>query len=149
MAVRRVVAALGLGMAGSLLASCATGPDPQVARRAQTEMLGMPKERLLACAGVPARQAAANGREYYTYAERGPDYIGPGSSIGVGGFGGSSSGVGLGLSFGLPVGGPNVRTCEVTVVLGPGGVEQVSYPANADLSTCTPVVQNCVRPAPQ
>lgn len=154
MSVRRVVmnAGLGLslGLAGLLLASCATGPDPQVARRAQSEMLGMPKERLLACAGVPARQATAGGKEYYTYVERPTAVVGPGTSLGIGGFGGSSSGVGVGLGFGLPVGGySGGNGCEATVVLGGGVVEQISYPASADLSACTPIVQNCIPPGPR
>ncbi|MBB3264156.1 hypothetical protein FHW79_001771 [Azospirillum sp. OGB3] len=142
-----------LGLAGALLASCATGPDPQIARRAQTELVGMPKERLLACAGVPARQAQAGGREYYTYVSDPGVAVSPlgGSSIGVGGFGGGgSSGVGLGLGFGLPLGTSSPGMCEATFVLGPGGtVEQVSYPGNASLSACTPIVQNCVPPAPR
>lgn len=141
---------LGLGLTGLSLASCATGPDPQVARRAQSEMLGMPKERLLACAGVPARQATAGGKEYFTYVERPAVAAGPGTSIGIGGFGGSSSGVGVGLGFGLPVGGySSGNGCEATFVLGGGMVEQVSYPASSDLSACTPIVQNCIPPGPR
>lgn len=141
---------LCLAAAGLLLASCATGPDPQVARRAQSEMLGMSKGQLLACAGVPARQATASGREYFSYVARPAVVAGPGSSIGIGGFGGSSSGVGVGLGFGLPVGGfGGASGCEATVVLSGGVVEQVSYSANSDLGACTPLVQNCVPPAPR
>ncbi len=152
MTARHVGTVMALGLAGVLLASCATGPDPQIARRAQTELVGMPKERLLACAGVPARQAQANGREYYTYVSDPGVAINPlgGSSIGVGGFGGGgSSGVGVGLGFGFPLGSSSPGGCEATFVLGPGEVvEQVSYPGNASLSACTPIVQNCVPPAP-
>jgi len=149
MSARRAAAAVVLATAGGLLVSCATGPDPQVAQRAQVELVGMPKERLLACAGVPERQAAANGKEYYTYVQRAGGAVSPGTSIGIGGFGGSSSGVGVGLGFGLPLVAGGGRGCEATFVLGGGVVEQVSYPASASLSACTPIVQNCVPPAPR
>ncbi len=145
MSVRRV-AVLVVGAAGPLLAACATGPDPQVAQRARVEMVGMPKERLLACAGVPERQATANGKEYYTYVQR-PSYAAsPGTSLGIGGFGGSSSGVGVGLGLGFPLFTDGGGGCEATFVLGGGVVEQVSYPASATLSACTPIVQNCLPP---
>lgn len=137
-----------LGGMSAILAGCATGPDPEVARRAQTAMVGMPKADLLACAGVPDRQAMASGREYYTYVARPTAAYSPGSSIGIGaGSFGGSGGVGLGLGFGVPVGGNTTAGCEATVVVGPRGtVEQVSYPAGASLSACTPIVSNCMAP---
>ncbi|WP_372399410.1 hypothetical protein ABMY26_31290 [Azospirillum sp. HJ39] len=136
-----------LGGTAALLAGCATGPDPEVARRAQTAMIGMPKADLLACAGVPDRQAVASGREYYTYVARPAAAYSPGSSIGIGaGSFGGSGGVGLGLGFGVPIGSGSPG-CEATVVVGPRGtVEQVSYPAGASLSACTPIVNNCMAP---
>ena len=109
-------------------------------------MLGMPKDRLLACAGVPARQATAGGKEFFTYVEYPAVSAAPGTSLGIGGFGGSSSGVGVGLGFGLPLGSSSSAGCEATFVLGGGVVEQVSYPASATLSACTPIVQNCLPP---
>ena len=145
MSVRRV-AVLVVGAAGPLLAACATGPDPQVAQRARVEMVGMPKERLLACAGVPERQATADGKEYYTYVQRSGYAAGSGTSLGIGGFGGSSSGVGVGLGLGFPLFADGGGGCEATFVLGGGVVEQVSYPASATLSACTPIVQNCLPP---
>lgn len=137
-----------LGGAAAILAGCATGPDPEIARRAQTAMVGMPKADLLACAGVPDRQATAAGREYYTYVARPAVAYSPGSSIGIGaGSFGGSGGVGLGLGFGVPVGGNTSTGCEATVVIGTRGtVEQVSYPAGAMLSACTPIVSNCMAP---
>ncbi|SMH43796.1 hypothetical protein [Azospirillum agricola] len=139
--------AIVLGLSVACLAACATGPGAEVAQRAQTELVGMPKDRLLSCAGVPERQAMAEGREYYTYIARPAYAASPMSSIGVGaGSGGFGSGVGLGLGFSVPVGG-GTSGCEATVVLGRGGaVEQVSYPAGVSLSACAPIVQNCVQP---
>ncbi len=136
-----------LGLSVALLAACAIGPGGETASRAQTELVGMPKDRLLACAGVPERQAAADGREYYTYVAHPADAYSPTSSIGVGAgsFGGGGA-VGLGLGFGVPVGGGSPG-CEATLVLGRNGrVEQVSYPAGASLSACAPIVENCLAP---
>lgn len=136
-----------LGVSVALLAACASGPGAEVARRAQVELVGMPKDQLLACAGVPDRQAVANGREYYTYVSRAAAAYSPSSSIGIGaGSFGGGGGVGLGLGFGVPVGGGSPG-CEATLVLGRGGaVEQVSYPAGVSLSACAPIVENCVPP---
>lgn len=144
------VAMILLGGTAVLLAGCATGPDPEIARRAQTAMVGMSKADLLACAGVPDRQATASGREYYTYVAHPAVAYSPGSSIGIGaGSFGGSGGVGLGLGFGVPVGGGTAPGCEATVVIGPRGtVEQVSYPAGASLSSCTPIVSTCMAPPP-
>ncbi|PWC34339.1 hypothetical protein [Azospirillum sp. TSO35-2] len=141
-------AAMLFGGTAVILAGCATGPDPDVARRAQTSMVGMSKSNLLSCAGVPDRQATASGREYYTYVAPATGAYSPGSSIGIGaGSFGGSGGVGLGLGFGVPIGGGSYG-CEATVVLGPRGtVEQVSYPAGVSLSSCTPIVRNCVPPS--
>lgn len=131
------------GLVLALVAGCASGPGPEVAERARSELVGMRKDQLLSCAGVPDRQAFAAGREYYTYVSRPSSAYSPSSSIGIGG---GSGGVGLGLGFGIPIGGGG-GGCEATMVLGPGGaVEQVSYPAGASLSACSPIVQNCVAP---
>ncbi|WP_042703392.1 hypothetical protein [Azospirillum sp. B506] len=150
MAKARTVGAAMILLGGTavILAGCATGPDPEVARRAQTAMIGMPKDELLACAGVPDRQATAAGREYYTYVARPAVAYSPGSSIGIGaGSFGGSGGVGLGLGFGVPVGGGTSPGCEATMVIGPRGtVEQISYPAGASLSACTPIVSTCMAP---
>ncbi len=146
---RMVAAALALGLGGGLLGGCAAGPDPQLAQRARVEMVGLPKDRLLACAGVPDRQATVDGKEYYTYVERPGAAVSPTSSLGLGVGGGSASGVGVGIGLGLPLVGGGGTGCEATFVLGGGVVEQLSYPANAALSACTPIVQNCLAPAPR
>ncbi|MBP2301041.1 hypothetical protein [Azospirillum picis] len=141
-------AAALFGGVAVILAGCATGQDADVARRAQTELVGLSKADLLSCAGVPDRQASASGREYYTYVARSSGAYSPGSSIGIGaGSFGSGSGVGLGLGFGVPIGGGSSYGCEATMVIGPNGrVEQVSYPNGAYLPSCSPIVTNCVTP---
>lgn len=142
----RAMVSLGAVLAGMALVGCAEGPRAQVAQQAQTALVGMPKSRLLSCAGVPARQAAADGREYYTYVHgSGYGYGGPSTSIGVGG--GSSSGVGVGLGLGFPLfGGGSSGYCEATFVLQNGVVQQVNYPAGSYLPDCGSIVQNCMAP---
>lgn len=135
--------AIPAGVGLTLLAACAAGQGAQIAERARSELVGMPKDRLLSCAGVPDRQAAAGGREYYTYVSRSSTGYSPSSSIGIGG---GSGGVGLGLGFGIPLGGGG-GGCEATFVLGPAGtVEQISYPAGTSPGACAPIVENCVAP---
>ncbi len=139
------VAGLVLGVSAAFLTACATGSGAEVARRAQTALVGMPKERLLSCAGVPDRQASVDGRDYYTYVARPAAAYSPLGSIGIGA-GSFGSGGGLGLGFGVPVGGWS-SSCEATMVLGRGGaVEQVTYPAGASPAACAPIVENCLPP---
>lgn len=142
------VAAVVLGAA---LAGCAGDTArEQLADRARVDLVGMPKSRLLACAGVPERQATADGAEYYTYVQN-PAYAsagGPSTSIGIGG--GSGSGVGVGIGFGFPLfsgGGSSTSGCEATFVLREGTVRQISYPAGTRLADCAPIVDNCMPPA--
>jgi len=48
------------------LAACIT-PRPDPALQAQRDLIGMPKELLLSCGGVPARTAVVDNREWFTY----------------------------------------------------------------------------------
>lgn len=144
--MRKAVAITGVVIIGAALASCADSPRAELARQAQTALVGMPKANLLSCAGAPVRQATAAGREYYTYV-RGSSYGGgPSTSIGIGG---GSGGVGLGLGLGFPLfGGGSGGYCEATFVLQNGVVQQVNYPAGGSLPECGGIVQNCMG-APQ
>ncbi|WP_207458332.1 hypothetical protein [Azospirillum sp. SYSU D00513] len=140
---RRVVPFLVLGATAVLLAACAGGPAADMAQQARTSLVGMPKQALLSCAGVPDRQAEAGGREFYSYVQRPTGgYGGPSTSIGIGG--GSSSGIGLGLGFGLPLGGGGDSGCEATFTLENGVVRQLVYAPDASLSSCAPIVRNCM-----
>ncbi|WP_431856967.1 hypothetical protein [Azospirillum sp.] len=135
--------AAGAALAGVvMLAGCADGTRTQMAQQAQTGLVGMPKSRLLSCAGVPARQAAAEGREYYTYVHGSGYGGGPSAGIGIGG---GSGNVGLGLGLGFPLfGGGSGGYCEATFVLQNDVVRQVNYPAGASLPDCGSIVQNCM-----
>ncbi|HEY0833055.1 MAG TPA: hypothetical protein VGE72_04015 [Azospirillum sp.] len=135
-----------LALAGITLTGCADTERIEVAQRAQGALVGMPKGALLSCAGVPERQASADGTEYYTYVAR-PNYasVGPTTSIGVaGGSGGGGLGVGLGLGVPLFGGGGSARGCEATFVLRGGVVQQVNYGPGADLAACAPIVNTCL-----
>lgn len=140
----------GLGVwsvaAAVLLAGCASGPSGEVATRAQSQLVGMPKSRLLSCAGVPARQAEAGGNEYFTYVQR-PSYAGGGPSTSIG-VGGGSGGVGVGLGFGFPLFGTSSDGggCEATFTISGGVVQRLTYPAGSHLPSCAAIVENCVPP---
>src|SRR3954454_19673290 len=54
------------GTAAVALASCAN-PRADEALFAQQAFIGMPKQTLLSCAGVPERSTAIDNLEYYTY----------------------------------------------------------------------------------
>jgi hypothetical protein len=134
-----------LALTGVALAGCADTERIEMAQRAQGALVGMPKGALLSCAGVPERQASADGTEYYTYVAR-PGYASAAPSTSIGVAGGSSSGVGVGLGFGLPLfgSGGSGRGCEATFVLRGGVVQQVNYGPGADLAACAPIVNTCL-----
>lgn len=100
------------------LAGCVDRPRPDVARRAQTDLVGMPKGQLLSCAGVPDQQMVANGIEYYGY-----------SQFSV---------------YSVLI--PETTVCEATVVLRDDRVEGITYSARSHLPDCTRIVQTCMEP---
>lgn len=137
-----VLKAVLRALCGGLLASCAAGADSQLAQRAQSEMIGLPKQQLLACAGYPDHQAARNGKEYLTFRLRASGAFDPSASLADGAR--SSTSVALGTEFDPSLVAGGGGGCVVTIVLSNDAVEQVAYPAGAWLSDCAPVVRNCV-----
>jgi hypothetical protein len=130
--------ALGLG-------ACA---DPNVDRAiaARGSLVGMPKDRLLACAGVPDGTAtASDGTEYLTYRSQSGSPSGTGLSIGIGGVSGN-----VGGAIGVPLTTPAYATCEATFVVRDGAVQSLGYRGNTDgtapIAQCWNVVANCVPP---
>jgi len=131
-----------LALAALALAACAN-PLAERAVIAQQALRGMPKQALLACAGVPERSTQVDNIEYFTYVSRREEYA-PGPSFGV--FGGTG---GLGLGAQLPLGGYDrgyTTTCEATFTLRNGVVEQLVYGGNSSerLGQCYRIVQNCL-----
>ncbi|QCG90365.1 hypothetical protein E6C72_19605 [Azospirillum sp. TSH100] len=147
----RALGVLALAGAGAL-GGCAN-PAADEALVAQTALVGMPKETLLSCAGVPERQASVDNRDFFTYrSSRIVSYPGP-PPVGFygGGWGRPYYGFGPGWpSYGYEV---NSFDCEATFSLRNGVVERVVYGGatggSAQLGQCYAIVQNCMALIPQ
>lgn len=140
--VRRIVPALLSVLA---LAGCVS-TAAETSWRAQRSLVGMPKSALLSCAGVPTRQASADGLEFLTYSSQRIDSVpgwmgwdwGPGWHHPYGAWGYQTSET-------------RSTDCEATFTLRNGVVERLVYGgdgANGIYSQCATIVANCVPPAP-
>lgn len=142
--MRIVVRAAGMAALIGLAACAGNSKDADLAERAQTQLVGLPKAALLSCAGVPSRQAVVNGTEYYTYSTR-PAVETDSPGMGVGMSGGTAEGIGLSLGIGVPLAtGRTPRGCDATFVLRGGTVQQVSYPMGASIADCGALMGNCM-----
>lgn len=136
-------------VAAAALAGCAN-PLADQALIAQSALIGMPKQTLLSCAGVPPLSTTADGFEYFTYdSNRLVSYPRPG----------------FGYPWGYPwrpwygypgwydwdYGGVEVYqySCEATFTLKNGMVQQVTYRGGSSLSQCYTIVENCLAAVPQ
>ncbi|PWC34731.1 hypothetical protein TSO352_27150 [Azospirillum sp. TSO35-2] len=135
------------------LNGCAN-PAADQALVAQTALIGMPKETLLSCAGVPDRQASVDNREYFTYrSARIVSYPSPAFGMYGGGWGPRRYGYGYGLDW--PAYGTEISSfdCDATFSLRNGVVERVVYGGAsggaARLGQCYAIVQNCLALIPQ
>ena len=129
----RILAALCFCL---LFTACARYERAAVAERAKTELIGLSKAELLACAGVPHRRYQEGDLEIFTYSASA-------DSVGVG--------VVTGASPQIAVGAMRRRYCEATFALRNNRVERVSYAGRTGgLLTkgeqCGFVVENCVSP---
>ena len=138
--------------AACALASCAN-PNADRAADAQKLLVGMPKETLLSCAGVPQRSAVVENSEFLTYVNI--SYgggFGPSTSVGVAG-GSGGSGAGIGFSFPMFGGGEGYSSsCEATFTLRNNVVQQLTYTgsggSSASLGQCYRIVENCLATIP-
>lgn len=158
MRVRRSVSMSGRALAVAALAAtgalggCAN-PAADEALVAQTALVGMPKETLLSCAGVPERQASVDNREFFTY--RSSRLVSYPSPPPVGYYGGGWGWPSYGYGAGWPAYGYEVNSfdCEATFSLRNGVVERVVYGGatggSARLGQCYAIVQNCMALVPQ
>jgi len=148
--ISRKRAGLFLILAAGALASCAD-PNADRAADARQVLVGMPKETLLSCAGVPQRTAQVDNSEFLTYTSSDYSGGGPTTSFGVAG-GSGGSGVGIGLGFPL-YGGGYSSSCEANFTVRNGVVQQLNYTgssgASASLGQCYRIVQNCLALVPQ
>lgn len=109
------------------LSACSSIP-----RKAQHDLIGLPKPALLACAGVPDRQAVIDGGEVLEYRQDQP-VQGPLT-------------IKTPVNFELDIGGHG--TCHMIVTLHSGLVAQIYYTGpSATLlgryAACTPLVHAC------
>jgi hypothetical protein len=142
---------LFLALAAGFLASCAN-PNADRAADARQLLVGMPKETLLSCAGVPQRSATVDNSEFLTYSISDYSGGGPSTSFGVAG---GSGGSGVGIGFGIPLtgGGGYSTSCEANFTIRNGVVQQLNYTgssgASASLGQCYRIVENCLALVPQ
>jgi hypothetical protein len=114
------------------------------ASEAQSSMIGMPKEQVLACMGTPASSATAGATDVWTYNSGNgwTDTFGTAHA-----FGGSYSATAFGSSVSTS------RFCKVDIVMTAGRVSRVNYsgPTGGLLSRgeqCAYAVENCLHEAP-
>ncbi len=138
-----------------LLSAACTIQHSFVASRGESELLGMSKQSLLACAGAPARTAIFEGIEVFTYTG-GEDTVeyahtftrGRGSTSGTHASG-TASGDANNTSQTDTGGKSTHRYCEVIFVLKNAVVDSVNYSGPiGELPTkgeqCAVAVKNCL-----
>jgi hypothetical protein len=142
-----------LGAAAITLVSCAN-PRADEALFAQQAFIGMPKQTLLSCAGVPERSTTVDNLEYFTYTSNRTiayqsyvPYMGPGHFYGYG--------------YGYPYYGGftptyDLRTysCQATFTLRNGVVERLVYGGPegigpSQLAQCQTIIETCLAMVPR
>jgi hypothetical protein len=117
----------------ALLAGCAI-QRAQVAQEAQGSMIGMPKERVLACMGPPINRATEGSTEVWAYNSSNGMTM---TDASYGRFGGSAV--------------SSSRFCNVNIVMTAGQVSAVNYtgPTGGLLTAgeqCAYAVERCAKP---
>lgn len=126
-----------------LLAACAI-ERAQEAAKAQSTMIGMPKEQVLSCMGPPARFAKTGKTVVWSYNSGNGERDSFGSAYGTGGWGWAGA---FGSSF------SQSKFCRVDIVMRDGRVTRVNYsgPTGGLLTEgeqCAYAVQNCAEASP-
>jgi hypothetical protein len=135
------------------LVGCAAQQRAQVAHEAQDKMIGLRKEQVLACMGVPANKAAEGTTDVWSYNSGNGMVVGSAfgnstTNASVNGGTGFATGQANTLSSGVGV--SSRRFCTVDVVMTGGVVTRVNYtgPTGGLLTSgeqCAFAVQNCVQ----
>ncbi|MCW2242656.1 hypothetical protein [Azospirillum canadense] len=132
------------------VAACAN-PAADNAMFAQDALIGLPKQTLLSCAGVPNRQAAAGDREFFTY--NSSKLVSYPAWGGYGGYWGAPYGYGWGGWPGYYAADVYSVDCEATFTLRNGVVERIVYGGasygSSRLGQCYAIVQNCLAQIPR
>lgn len=136
---RKLQSCIVLAAMSVLVGSCSI-QRAQVAADAQKSMIGMPKERILACMGAPANSAKAGGTEVWSF------YSGNGHTTSVGSAV-ATGGNGFATAFGSAT--STARSCKVDIVMNDDRVTRVNYsgPTGGLLTKgeqCAFAVENCV-----
>lgn len=147
----------GLIAAGALLGlSACANPQADQAAYAQQAFVGMPKQFLLTCAGVPTRSATVDNVDYYTYTSERlvtTPGMGPRFGVGFGHYRPWSPWYGWGVGFDdYPE--TETRDCQATFTLKDGVVQRIVYNSASDgqaarLGQCYRIVENCLAMVPQ
>ncbi|WP_029012124.1 hypothetical protein [Niveispirillum irakense] len=134
------------------LAACAN-PQADQALYAQQAFVGMPKQTLLSCAGVPTRSATVDNVEYFTYtSERIVTTPMPSFSASYGYYRPWSP-WGWGGGF-RDYPDTETRDCQATFTLKDGVVQRIVYGGasqgpSSRLGQCYRIVENCLALIPQ
>lgn len=117
----------------------------QEAADAKAQMIGMFKEQVLACMGVPSQKASEGGTELWTYPS-GSDRLGTFANASVQSQNaGSGSAYGTGSIYGVATG----RFCTVDVAFQSAKASQVNYVGSTgglitQNEQCAYAVRNCL-----
>ena|ERR1035437_11017240 len=131
-------------MCGLIVSSCAVMRAKE-ANEAQVTMVGMSKEQILACMGVPATKAVEGATEVWSYNSGNGQTVGFGSSsASVSGGRGYASGYGFSSMV------TQQRFCTVNVTMLNGRVDRINYvgPTGGLITQgeqCAFAIDNCVR----
>jgi hypothetical protein len=142
-----------VALAFVVLAGCAAQQRAQVAQEAQDKMIGLRKEQVLACMGVPANKASEGSTEVWSYDSGNGQVIASafgGSTTQASATGGPGFATGQANTVSSGIGVSSRRFCKVDIVMTNGVVSRVNYsgPTGGLLTTgeqCAFAVQNCVR----
>lgn len=124
-------------MVAPALAACASG-DTRLAERGRTELIGLPRDRLLACAGQPVDSGSEGDAELLVFYAESQRWV----------------------AIDRPVSGSPLRpaengyayrrNCEATFLLRQGRVAEVRLlgrggGGRADIGACAPIVDRCLK----
>ncbi len=149
---RTVRAAILTVPIATVLASCAV-QRAQVAQEAQDKMIGLRKDQVLACMGIPANKASEGATEVWSYNSGNGAVVAStfgSSTTNLAVNSGPGYATGNANTFGSGVGVSSRRFCTVNVVMTDGVVTKVNYagPTGGLLTSgeqCAFAVQNCAK----
>ena len=145
----RITAQLS-GLALLLALGACASPRADAALYAQNALIGMPKQTLLACAGVPDKTAVVENLEYATYVSRQTQMRSYATTSVMGGGPGWWGG---GLTVPLYDTTADTLSCQTTFILKDGAVTGITYGGDTNggvqrLNQCYYTVENCLKIAP-